>query len=53
MIDLAERIFRLCVPDKPFKATFVPGFPSDVRRRVPDTSKARTLLGWTPEISLE
>lgn len=53
MIDLAERIFRMCVPDKPFRATFVEGFPSDVRRRVPDAGKARALLGWVPEISLD
>lgn len=53
MIDLAERIFRLCVPNKPFKATFVPGFPSDIRRRVPDVTKARTVLGWEPQVSLD
>lgn len=53
MLDLARRIFALCRPDRPFQATFVPGFPSDIRRRVPDSSKARRLLGWAPEISFD
>jgi UDP-glucose 4-epimerase len=53
MLELAQRIFGLCVPDKPFKATFVKGFPGDVKRRVPDGSKAERLLGWAPQIGFE
>jgi nucleoside-diphosphate-sugar epimerase len=53
MLDLAERIFKLCVPDKPFKVTFVPGFPGDVRRRVPDGSKAERMLGWKTQVSFD
>jgi nucleoside-diphosphate-sugar epimerase len=53
MRDLAERIFRLCHPGRPFETVSVPGFPSDIRRRVPDTSKARELLGFQAEISLD
>jgi nucleoside-diphosphate-sugar epimerase len=48
MLDLAKRIYALCRTDKPFAARHVPGFPSDVRRRVPDASKARRVLGWEP-----
>lgn len=48
MLDLAQRIYALCRTDTPFQARFVPGFPSDVRRRVPDASKARRVLGWEP-----
>jgi nucleoside-diphosphate-sugar epimerase len=53
MLDLARKIFAMCVPDKPFEAKFVQGFPSDIRRRVPDGSKALRVLGWKPETSLD
>jgi nucleoside-diphosphate-sugar epimerase len=53
MLQLAERIFALVHPGRPFKATYVPGFPSDIRRRIPDTTKARELLGWQAETSLD
>lgn len=53
MLDLARKIFAMCVPDKPFEAKFVKGFPSDIRRRVPDGSKALRVLGWKPETSLD
>jgi nucleoside-diphosphate-sugar epimerase len=50
MLELARQIYALCRTDKPFAATFVPGFPSDVKRRVPDGSKAKRLIGWAPQI---
>jgi nucleoside-diphosphate-sugar epimerase len=50
MLELARRIYAAWGGDQPFKATFVPGFPSDVKRRVPDGSKAKRLLGWEPQI---
>jgi len=53
MLDLAQRLYALCGDGRPFKATYVPGFPSDIRRRVPDGSKAERLLGWTPRVTLE
>jgi nucleoside-diphosphate-sugar epimerase len=53
MLRLAEKIFALCDTGRPFRAKFVPGFPSDIRRRIPDTSKARELLGWEAEMSLD
>ncbi|MEO8601860.1 MAG: NAD-dependent epimerase/dehydratase family protein [bacterium] len=52
MLDLAKSLFALIRPGVEFKATFVPGFPSDVRRRVPNGDKAKHVLGWTPEVSL-
>ncbi len=52
VLELAELLFGLCCPGKPFRATFVPGFRSDVRRRIPDTRKAREVLGWEAEIDL-
>jgi UDP-glucose 4-epimerase len=53
MLELARRIHALCRPGEKFETTFVPGFPSDVRRRVPDSSKAKRLLDWQPEIDFD
>lgn len=53
MLELARRIHSLAAPQHSFEVTFVPGFPSDIRRRVPDGSKAKRLLGWQPQISLD
>jgi UDP-glucose 4-epimerase len=53
MLELARRIHGLCAPERPFEVTYVPGFSSDIRRRVPDGSKAKRLLGWEPRISLD
>ena len=50
MLELARRIYAEWGDARPFEATFVPGFPSDVKRRVPDGSKAKRLLGWEPQI---
>jgi nucleoside-diphosphate-sugar epimerase len=53
MLDLARRIHELCAPNRPFEVKYVAGFSSDIRRRVPDGSKAKELLGWEPRISLD
>ena len=53
MLELARRIHALAAPQRPFEVSFVPGFASDIRRRVPDGSKAKRLLGWEPHISLD
>src|SRR5689334_3783128 len=50
--ELAELLFGICCPGRPFRATSVAGFPSDIRRRIPDTQKARDVLGWEAEIDL-
>jgi dTDP-glucose 4,6-dehydratase len=48
--DLAEEIRALCRSSSPIEFVTLPG--DDPRRRCPDITKARTLLGWTPKISL-
>jgi nucleoside-diphosphate-sugar epimerase len=53
MLELARRIHALCAPERPFEVTYVPGFASDIRRRVPDGSKAKRLLGWEPTITID
>jgi len=53
MLELAKRIYAAWGGERPFQATFVSGFPSDVKRRVPDGSKAKRLLGWEPQIDFE
>jgi nucleoside-diphosphate-sugar epimerase len=53
MFELARRIHEQCAPGKPFEVKHVAGFASDIRRRVPDGTKAQRILGWVPEIDME
>ncbi len=64
ILNLAREVLRLVHADQregvdsdriafiPYDEAYEEGF-EDMRRRVPDTSKIRTLLGWEPEISLQ
>lgn len=52
MLELAERIWERCDREEPFEVNRQDAFEHDVRRRVPDSSKAATVLGWEPTISL-
>lgn len=53
MLDLARLLWGKCNINKPFKIKYVPGFKYDIKRRVPSSKKARTILGWKPEKRLE
>lgn len=53
MLSLARRIHDLLRPEAPFSPVFVPGFEHDIRRRVPDVSKAADRLGFRPQVTLE
>lgn len=53
ILDLARRIHEVCRPGREFQSTFVPGYEHDIKRRIPDSSKARRLLGWKTTIPLE
>ena len=58
MIELAERIQTMLGVPMPLHATFVPyetlpGKYQDVRHRVPDITKAKALLGFEAQISLD
>lgn len=53
MIDLAKLLWKKCNASQPFKVKYVPGFKYDIKRRVPSSKKARTILEWKPEKKLE
>ncbi len=57
IVALAHRILELAESDSPielipYEAAYVAGF-EDMRRRMPDTSKVRALIGWRPTRSLD
>ena len=51
--ELAETIWKKINPDKPFNYVSDKPFDYDVQKRVPDVEKAKRLLGFEAEISLE
>jgi len=59
ILELANLIIRLAGKEKHLKPIFIPyegfygPFYEDVKRRVPDITRARKILGYKPEISLE
>jgi UDP-glucose 4-epimerase len=53
VLDLAERIWKKLNPDKPFKFVSDKPFEHDVQKRVPDTSKAKIVLGYEATTSLD
>jgi UDP-glucose 4-epimerase len=52
VIELAERIWKLCKRKEPLKVKHMPSFKYDVQRRIPDSSKIKR-LGWTSKTSLD
>ena len=60
ILELAREVLRLAGekrPDErirwvPYDEAYAPGF-EDLRRRVPDTSRIRETIGWSPETPLE
>ena len=58
MIELAERIQTMLGVPMPLRATFVPyetlpGKYQDVRHRIPDITKAKSLLGFEARVGLD
>jgi len=53
IVDLAHRIFDLCETGRAFAWTSVPAFTYDIRRRIPDPSKARLVLGFEAEVKID
>lgn len=46
VLELAEMVWNKINPDKPFKYVSDKAFEYDVQKRVPDTSKAKEILGY-------
>jgi UDP-glucose 4-epimerase len=53
ILDLARMIHERCRPGVPFRVTSAPTFAYDIQRRVPEVSKALSLLNWRAETTLE
>lgn len=53
VLELAELIWKKTCPDKPFHYVCDPSMQFDVQKRVPDTSKARTVLGFEAATPLD
>lgn len=54
MVELAEKIWlKIKGSDVPFKYVTDEPFPHDVQKRIPDTSKAKNLLGFEALTTLE
>jgi nucleoside-diphosphate-sugar epimerase len=53
VLELARMIHALCETDREFEWVSVPSFTYDIRRRIPDTSKARDMIGFESRVKLE
>jgi UDP-glucose 4-epimerase len=53
VLELAEAIWRKVNGDRPFSVLSDPPFEHDVQRRVPDVRKAREVLGFEANTSLD
>jgi dTDP-glucose 4,6-dehydratase len=51
ILEFAERIKRLTGTDAPLEFKELP--QDDPKRRQPDISKAKRVLGWEPKVNLE
>lgn len=53
IIDLANMLIRLCNMHEPVTPVSVEPRPGEVRRLIADVTRATSLLGWKPAITLE
>lgn len=53
VLELAEMVWKKINPDKPFRYESDTPFLYDVQKRVPDVSKAKEVLGFEAEITLD
>lgn len=53
IVDLARKIWQTMDVKKPFSVKFIPGFKFDIKRRVPNIQKIRSMIGWKPEVKFE
>jgi len=53
VLELAEMVWKIIYPDEPFEYISDQPFEYDVQKRIPDTTKAKHILGFEAEIKLE
>jgi nucleoside-diphosphate-sugar epimerase len=53
VLELAEKIWKILNPNEPFQYITEQGFEYDVEKRIPDTSKAKNILNFEAQISLD
>tara|TARA_R100000664_G_scaffold31141_1_gene44459 strand:- start:14660 stop:15673 length:1014 start_codon:yes stop_codon:yes gene_type:complete len=53
VLELARVIWSILKPDTEFNYTCETGYKYDVQKRVPDTTKAKEVLGFEAEVGLE
>lgn len=53
VLELAKVIWKKINPNKPFRYTSDPPFEYDVKKRIPDTRKAKKLLGFEAKTTLD
>lgn len=53
VLELAEKIYGHIVGEGELRIKNVAGFEHDIRRRIPDTTKATEVLGWTAKYELD
>ncbi len=53
ILELAKKIWNICNSGKEFKVKHLPALSNDMSRRVPDTSKAKDILGWEAKVNLD
>lgn len=53
VLELAELIWSILKPNEDFRHVCDVGFEYDVQKRVPDTTKAREVLGFEAKVSLK
>lgn len=51
--EVAELIWTHIHGDKPLYRKYLPSFEYDVQKRIPDTTKAKKILGWEAQFTLE
>ena len=53
VLELAKLVWNKINPEKEFNYSLVQGFDYDVQKRIPDVSKAKEVLGFEAELTLE
>lgn len=51
--ELANIIWQMIYPDKPLRLIYDPPFKYDVQKRIPDVNKAKNILGFEANITLQ